>query len=146
MTFTFALHPEAAKAFESRASKILAAIERSAPTPLAGSLIGSAAHLPIAAHIGPDELVDPHRAVRSAEDAAGELVELAFAGKRGVYQLRGEAAAEVSRLARAVSARNEIRDVCDATFVKNSLVQWLQDSAESKTPKNWVEVLASADR
>lgn len=141
MTFTLALHPEAAKAFEARASKIHAGIQRAAPTPLTGSLIGSAAHLPVAGTIGPDDFVDPRRAVRSVEDAAGELVELVFAGTRGVYQLRGEAAVEVSRLARAASTRNEIRAVCDATFVKNSLVRWLQDSAEANTPQSWVEVL-----
>lgn len=147
MTFTLALHPEAAKAFETRVSKILAGIERSAPVPLTGSLIGSAAHLPVAGHISPHDLADPHGTVRSAEDAAGELVELTFAGTRGVYQLRGEAATEVSRLARVVSARNEIRAVCDATFVKNSLVRWLeislQGSAESNTPKSWVEALGT---
>jgi hypothetical protein len=53
----------------------------------------------------------------------------------------GEAAAELSRLAHAASRRNELRTVCDSTFAKESLVKWLQASAERENPQSWIEVL-----
>jgi hypothetical protein len=141
MAFALKFHPEAEKAFEVRATTIRGALAKRSPVPMGGALIGSAAHLPIAGEIGPGDLVDPNGVVRTVHNAAGEVVELALVGPDGAYLLQGDSASELGRLAIAVAARVELRDVCDSTFVQDSIVRWLQRYVVDRSERSWLELL-----
>jgi hypothetical protein len=139
MPVQISLHPEAEKAFNARARALISQFEKTAtPGQQLSALVGSAAHVPIAAHIGSADFIGPVVKVGTNPDT-GEITEITIAQEGPLYRLARDAAASLASIARGMAARPELRDICDAAFVQDSLLDWLSTTVSSGTAnQEWV--------
>jgi hypothetical protein len=143
------LHPEAQKALDARATALLQLLEKSAaPLPQAAiKLVGSAAHVPVQHQLTAEDILEPMRVVEGRDPTTNELVELTIRHGDVLYKLGREGTTTLRNLARSAAFRPELRDICDAHFVQDSLVRWLDDAAVAGTPSvAWVSALSDALR
>jgi hypothetical protein len=133
----FALHPEAAKAFNAAAARLAVALRSAAPSTQARTLTGSAAHLPVAAQIGRTDLQGALEQRLVAEDR------VLFAEDERSYQLDAEGAVDFRRIVRSVAMNKDIADVCDEEFVQDSLIRWLQRAGDGAPAEDWIAALCS---